>query len=257
MTKLNPFQIDGVEERLSWEKPERRDQAGSLIIFGGASLKLKEVDLIFKSAKKCGVGEVSALVPESLAKVFKREDPYLIPLPFDSHFGLSDQGLKSFQEELVLADSLIVADIGKSSATQLKIAAQVGKTFKPTLIARSSFSVLKNFHSELLPNSYITALVNLQDLQKLIAVAKLKTSSPLLSSSSSKQKIDSLFEISNQVQIRLILIDDGRLYAVDNSRYVNLKQEKTNEEIIASLAGWQIWAPKLQFLEQVYAALKL
>jgi hypothetical protein len=254
MTKLNPFKTDGVDEKLSWEKPERKDQAGSLIIFGGASLKLKEVDSIFKSAKKYGVGQVSALVPESLSKVFKREDPYLIPLLYDSHFGLSDQGLRTFQDEFSLSDSLVLADLGRSSSTQLKIASQVAKSFKPVIITNSGFSLLNNFHTELLSNGSITVLLNLQNLQKLISVAKLNTSSPLLSSSSFKQIIDSLFEISNQIKAKIVLLEDGRIFSVNNSQYLNLKQEKTSEEFIAALSSWQIWSPKLKFLEQVFAA---
>ena len=51
MANLKPLITDSLHDKLLWEKPERKDQSGSITILGGFNFKLKEVDTIFKAAK--------------------------------------------------------------------------------------------------------------------------------------------------------------------------------------------------------------
>lgn len=255
MANLAPLKTENLLAKFAWEKPERKDQAGSLIIFGGVSLKLKEVDTAFKSARAYGVGHIYALVPESLAKVFKRDDPYLVPVIFDGYYGLTESGQKTFTEEFSLADSLILADIGKSSATEHKLALQISKSFKPVIITDSAINLLLNYHSELLSNSKITIILNLQNLQKLIKATNIATHSALLSTQNLVSKLDVLGQFSSQVSSKLVLIEEGRVLAVDGQKYINLELSKEPLELSANLAAWQIWSPKSIFLEKLFAAI--
>lgn len=254
MSGLKPLDTTKLESKLAWEKPERKDQAGSLIIFGGVSLKLKEVDTIFKSAKSCGVGSAYALVPESLARVFKRDDQYLIPVNFDNYYGLSDTGQKTFLEEFGLADGLVLADIGNSSATERKLALAVVKTFKPVVIADSSVNLIFSYPTELLSNQSITLVVSLQNLQKIIKVSGLKLAKPLLSTSSFNQKLETLHELSSQIESKVVLVDDKKVLSVDYVSYISSNLKASSSEFCAHLICWQIWSPKSNILEQVFAA---
>jgi len=254
MPKLKPFDSSGVAERLAWERPERKDQAGSLIIFGGVSLKLKEVDTIFKSAKTCGIGSAHALVPESLAKVFKREDQYLTPINFDSYYGLTDTGLKTFSEEFALGDSLTLADIGKSSATQHKLALEISKTLKPVIVMDSSVNLILNYHSEILNNPNITIIINFQNLQKIIKVSGIKLEKPLLSDSSFNFQLNILYKLSTHIRSKIILVSEGKVTAVQGHQYLSLSFEKDSLDLVGRLSCWQIWASNSSFLEQLFAA---
>lgn len=254
MADLKPLETNNLQAKFAWERPERKDQAGSLIIFGGVSLKLKEVDTVFKASRDNGVGSVYALVPESLARVFKRDDPYLVPVNFDGYFGLTDQGIKTLQNEFSLADGLILADIGKSSSTEHKLAVQIARSFKPVIVTDSAISLLLNYHAELLTNPHITLILNLQNLQKLIKTSALKLDSAILSTSTLKSKLDLLAQFQTQIEAKIILTDEGRIIAVDSKKFISLVQDRTSLELASRLACWQIWSPKSYILEQAFIA---
>ncbi len=254
MANLKPLETKNLPAKFAWERPERKDQAGSLVIFGGVSLKLKEVDTAFKAARSFGLGSVYALVPESLAKVFKREDPYLIPVNFDGYYGLTDSGLKTFLEEFSLADSLILADIGKSSATEHKLALQISKSFKPVAITDSAIGLAISYHAELLENPNLSLILNLQNLQKLIKASGIKLSSAILSTQTLGAKLELLSQFQSQIKSRVILVDEGRVVSLSGNEYLNLEQSKEPLEIAAQLMAWQVWDPKSNFLEKLFAA---
>ena len=54
---------------VSWSRPERRDQAGKLLIIGGSAGNFRAVALAYETALKTGIGEVKVLVPDSLKKM--------------------------------------------------------------------------------------------------------------------------------------------------------------------------------------------
>lgn len=254
MADLKPLETKNLLAKFAWEKPERKDQAGSLIVIGGVSLKLKEVDTVFKSARACGIGYIYALVPESLAKVFKREDPYLVPVNYDGYYGLTESGQKTFSEEFALADSLILADIGKSSATEHKLALQISKSFKPVIITDSAINLLLSYHAELLTNPRITIILNFQNLQKLIKASGLQLQSALLSTQNLRSKLELLDQFSSQITANIILIDEGRALSTSGNYYLNLELTKEPLQLAAHFAAWQIWSPKSTILEQLFAA---
>lgn len=254
MSALKPFDTSDLESKLIWEKPERKDQAGSLLVFGGVSLKLKEVDTAFKKAKKCGIGSAQALVPESLARVFKRDEQYLTPINFDNYYGLSENGQKTLQDEFALSYGLILADIGNSSATERRLVLTIAKTFKPVVLTDLSINLVLNYPHELLNNKNITLVINLQNLQKIIQVCNLKLDKPLLSSSSFNQKIEVLAKLNYLLDSKIVLLEEKRVLAVDNDFYFSREYKNTAIELSACLICWQIWASQLNILEQVFAA---
>ena len=252
MADLEPLQTENLSEKFSWEKPERKDQAGSLVIFGGSSFKLKEVDSLFKAAKKYGVGVVSALVPESLAKVFKRDDPYLIPIALDSYFGLTDVGFKALQEESLLADGLILADIGNNSSTILKLARLASSSLKPVVLTDSTLSLILSHPNEILQNKLAVLVISFQNLQKLIKASNIELGEALTSQVGINKKIDTISKLSSSVQAKVVLIDEGRIISVDQDYYINLELESSTLELTAHLAAWDIWSPTTPFLERLF-----
>ncbi len=257
MSGLKPLNTNDLEKKLVWEKPERKDQAGALMIFGGVSLKLKNVDAVFRSAKECGVGTIQTLVPESLARVFKREDQHLTAVNFDNYYGLSDTGFKTLTEEFALADSLVLADIGSSSATEHKLALAVSKTFKPVIIFEASFNLVLNYPAEILDNPQITIVASLQDIQKLIKAIGLKLEGPLLSSSPLKSKIEAISQLSRSIRSKIIMLDESRAYSAEGDLQLSIDCGNIRgSDLAARLACWQIWAPNLGTMEHLYASVK-
>lgn len=257
MANLEPLQTENLTDKFAWEKPERKDQAGSLVIFGGLSFKLKEVDSIFKSAKAYGVGSVFALVPESLAKVFKRDDPYLIPMALDSYFGLTDAGVNKLKEEYALADALIVSDIGNNSSTILKLAKLISNSIKPVILTDSAIALVLSFTSEILQNPRTVLILNFQNLQKLIKTSGIELTEPLTSNLSISKKIEITNQFSNRIKANLVLIDEKRVIASSDNIYLNQDLKIPTLNLAARLAAWSIWSPSTSFLEQVAISISI
>ena len=255
MPDLTPLQTEGLAEKLLWEKPERRDQAGSILIFGGASLKLKTVDLIYKTVQKLGA-RPTVLVPESLAVSFKLKAPVLQPIRFDNYFGLTEQGQKTLATELALADALVLADSGKNSSTTKHLAALTSFSFKPIVITEGSLNLILEYHYELLQNPNITIILNSAALQKFQRIIPQKLEFPISLSSGAAARLNSLLELQSIYQSRVILFEDNLILAIDSasSQYLLQKTKLNLEQFSASLVCWQVWAPKAKPLQQVFMA---
>jgi len=266
---MQKFDGTGVVEKLSWEKPERKDQAGSVVVFGGVSLKLKEVNSIYTATKNAGANSTVVLVPESLARGFKVADSFLISVDFNSHFGLADTGLKRVSEEFGLADALILADLGRNSETQFKLLNLITYSLKPVIVTSFAVELFFSELKQLIENSNITLILNFSQLQKLYrsldldftrspSNAGVLIEAPPLSTHSSKLKLKSLTNIQSHLKARIILVDEGMVMAVCGSQsevqHLNLKLKNTIEELAAQLALWQIWSPRSLPLEQLFMA---
>ncbi len=254
MANLKPLDTSKLEAKFAWERPERKDQAGKLAVFGGISLKLKEVDTVFKQATKYGVGSTVALVPESLAKVFKRQDQYLVPVILDHYFGLTDVGLETVQEELFLTNALILADIGNNSATGLRLAKVISSSIKTVILTDSSAILAISYPNEVLANPNIILITNLQNLQKIIQASSLKLSTSLSSNQSFQERLKCLDDLNSQATAKVILFEDKRVVAVDGNNFLNMQTTISQLELSANIAAWRMWAPQLPFLEQLFAA---
>lgn len=253
MAQIKPLQTEGLLEEYQWEKPERKDQAGSLVIFGGASLKLKEVDSIYKSAVKKGVGQIQTLVPESLAKSFKRDFNPLVPIKFDGYFGLTEEGAKTLQEEVAMSDATIIADVGKSSATHLTLAKILPKSFKPIIITSSAVSFILNFTEDLLGGPSNLLVLDLQNFQRLIKVSKISVDYKLSSNSPLARIIESLHKFQSQVESKVIVITNNIAIASSGNTFFSTRV--TNQEsLIAGLATWSIWSPEANLTDLLYLA---
>ncbi len=253
MPTLTPLETDGLADKLSWHKPERKDQAGRVVIFGGASLKLKSVDLIYKKVINLG-STPSVLIPETLSRGFKLNPSILQPIKFDNYFGLTEQGQKTLSEEFAMADALVLADSGKNSSTANRLAQTVAHSFKPVIITEGSLNLIFSYLEELLHNSYLIIFLSPASLQKIQKALKQKVERLVSLNSGAAAKLKSLLELQNYFQARLVLLEDKLVLAVDeeSSTYIMQKTKLSEEQLAASLACWQIWAPKVDFLSQLY-----
>jgi hypothetical protein len=263
---MHKFDSAGVAEKLSWEKPERKDQAGSLVVFGGVGLKLKEINSIFSSAKTAGASSVVILVPESLARGFKLAESILNPVSFNSHFGLTDSGLRKVRDEFGLVDALILADLGRNSETQFKLLNLISHSYKPVIVTSFAAELFSSELDQLSANPNITLILNFPQFQKLYKTLTLKTVNekniypalPPLSTQSLKLKIKVLATFQTRVAANIILVEEGHVIATSSNkidgRYLRLNFGKDIERLISRLALWQVWAPGAPLLEQLFMA---
>lgn len=261
MLNLIPLQTEGLAEKLLWEKPERRDQAGQILIFGGASLKLKTVDQIYKQVTKLG-SSATVLVPESLASSFKLKAPILQPVKFDNYFGLTEQGQRTLLTELASANCLILADSGNNSSTAKHLALAIAHSIKPIILTEGSLSLSLSYTLEILQNPNLTILTSPSSLRKIqkaaFKAASKKLQFPVLPSSRASAKLNALLELQELFPAKIILFDAQFILAADSKTSTYLIQELkfSQEHFAAQLACWQLWVPKANFLHQIFISLQ-
>jgi hypothetical protein len=253
MQRLSDQQIKTILQQADFLKPERRDQAGQILILGGLSFKLSTVNSFFKKIVALG-SSATICVPKSLAKVFKRGLPELLELDFDSYFGITDQGTKTLQDHIYHAGSLILADTGSNSKTALSLAKIISDSTRQIIISPQSLNLLLAFAIPALNNPRVTIFTDLGGLQKIIKL----TPHPLelLSSSNLNQRIEVLKGLREHYPAQIILITEGQVLAIEEELYLAQNLESNPEGLIASFTCWQIWNPTTgNFLNNLASAI--
>lgn len=58
---------------IEWSKPERKDQAGRILIIGGSQGNFRAVALAYETALRSGAGAVKVLVPDVLKRLYPHQ----------------------------------------------------------------------------------------------------------------------------------------------------------------------------------------
>lgn len=132
-------------ENLQWNKPERRDQAGRLLIIGGYLHNLEAPAKAYEFATKQGIGEITLALPSKTKLLLGNTLPGALFLPSTNSGELAREGLTELIEYTSLSDTLLLpGDIGRNSQTTLLLADLLTHTETPAIITRDAFDCLKN-----------------------------------------------------------------------------------------------------------------
>lgn len=125
----------------TWQ-PEQRRFAGKLLIIGGNKGAFFSVAKAMETANKMGVGEVRALLPDSLrGQLPKVPEIYFAKAEASGAFGKS--AMVDMMTQLEWAESvLIVGDLGKNAETSVLFANFMKLCDKPVLMSRDAIDVL-------------------------------------------------------------------------------------------------------------------
>ena len=127
---------------IEWERPERRDQAGSLLIIGGSTHAFIAVHDAFQAATEAGIGQARALVPEQLRKLTK----HFPSIAYAESTSTGFFGGKSFETMLYAAAAcdgvMLAGDVGRNSETAITFAQFVRTYNGPLAITKDAFDCL-------------------------------------------------------------------------------------------------------------------
>src|ERR1044071_6867008 len=68
-------------EELEWNKPERRDQAGRILIIGGNVHHLNAPAKAYEVTRRCGIGEVIVALPSKTKRLVGKMIPEAVFTP--------------------------------------------------------------------------------------------------------------------------------------------------------------------------------
>ena len=149
--------------------PEQRRFAGKLLIIGGNKGMFFAVASALEAAKKFGVGEVRALMPDAL----KNQVPSTPELYFAEAEASGAFGRLALQEMLRQAEwadaALLIGDSGKNAETSLVFAEFMDKCQKPVYITRDAVETVTPSAADWAMRDYETGLLlTMPQLQKML-----------------------------------------------------------------------------------------
>lgn len=153
---------------VEWNKPERRDHAGKLLIVGGNKLGFVAVAEGYETAKAAGAGEVRALLPDCLKNTVPKS---LLDVTFaacNQSGGLSHDALPDLIAAGVWADGvLLIGDAGRNSETAITYEHFVQKYEGQLTITRDAVDLVKNNPKLLVERPDTVIVASFAQMQKI------------------------------------------------------------------------------------------
>lgn len=111
-----------------WDRPERRDQAGKLLIIGGNLHSFSAPAQAFDAATAAGIGVARVIIPDALKKTLRTILPEAIYAPSTPSGSFAKASLGDWLEEGQWADGvLLTGDFGHNSETAQALEAFLDK----------------------------------------------------------------------------------------------------------------------------------
>lgn len=153
---------------IEWNKPERRDQAGKLLIVGGNKLGFAAVAESYQLALDAGVGQCKVVLPDCLKKTIAAHIPDALFAPCTPSGSLSKDALPALVAAAGWADSvLLIGDAGRNSETAVVYEQFIQKCIAPLTLTRDAVDLVKNDAHLLVERPDTLLVISFAQAQKL------------------------------------------------------------------------------------------
>lgn len=153
---------------IEWNKPERRDQAGRLLIVGGNKLGFVSVAEAHQTAKDNGAGYVRVLLPDCLKSVVPKTIDDVIFAACNTSGSLSADATTDLAASAAWADGiLLIGDAGRSSETAILYEQFIQDYHGPLTITRDAIDLVKNASQLLVERPDTLVVASFAQVQKL------------------------------------------------------------------------------------------
>ena len=222
----------------TWQ-PEQRRFAGKLLIIGGNKGVFFSVAKAMETANKMGVGEVRALLPDSLrGQLPKVPEIYFAKAEASGAFGKA--AMTEMMEQLEWAESvLIVGDIGKNAETSVVFANFMKLCDKPVVMSRDAVDVLTpdsmNWGMREQSTMIFLTMSQLQKLLRTLYYPKVITLSMPMN-----QLIETLHKFTLSYSLALVTFHEGQVIIARDGQVIS---EEIGDTEYTQLS---LWDGKLQ-----------
>lgn len=153
---------------MEWNKPERRDQAGKLLIVGGNKLGFAAVAESYQAALSAGVGQVKVLVPDCLKKSIPPTMTDVLFAACTPSGGLSKDALPDLTASSAWAEGvLLIGDAGRNAETALAYEEFIRGYGGPMTATRDAIDLVKNNPTLLAERPDTLLVASFAQVQKL------------------------------------------------------------------------------------------
>ncbi len=154
---------------LEWNKPERRNQAGRLLIIGGNAHALNAPAKSYEIVKKEGIGEVKIALPDSTKKLVGVSLPDAVFLPSTHSGEFAQEAEIHLLSYAQWADSLLlIGDTGRNSQTAILFDQLLKNYSGQVLLTRDALDLLLGNPKNFVDRPHTTLIITFAELQKLV-----------------------------------------------------------------------------------------
>ncbi len=216
--------------------PEQKRMAGKLLVIGGNRMAFFAVASALETAKRMGVGEVRALLPEDLkGQVPSTSEVYFAPSGNSGAF-CSD----SLETMLRLADwaeaVILIGDSGRNAETSLVFAEFLEKVDKPVLITRDAVDACcASVGDWLLRETETNLFVTLPQLQKLLRT--LYYPKVITLSMPTNQLVETLHKFTLSYAASVVTFHNGLIVMAEKGEVVTQALDETSYSPISLWGG--------------------
>jgi NAD(P)H-hydrate repair Nnr-like enzyme with NAD(P)H-hydrate dehydratase domain len=130
---------------IEWSKPERRDQAGKLLIVGGNKLGFSAVAEAYQTALSAGVGQVKVLLPDCLKGTVPSTLLDVVFAACTPSGSLSKDAISELKVAGQWSDAvLLIGDAGRNAETALVYEEFIRQYTDQLTITRDAVDLIKN-----------------------------------------------------------------------------------------------------------------
>lgn len=240
-------------EELEWNKPERRDQAGRLLILGGTIHSLTAPAKVYEIAKQQGIGEAKVVLPDATKKLLHPSALQdFVFLPSTSSGEFSKDGLDELISYSNWADTILLpGDSGRNSQTTLLFSELIKSYKERVVVARDALDILLHDYNVLLNREHTTIIASFADLQKLSKLAGEEVA--ITYSIDLNQLVEFLHNFTQEYAADIVTLHQNQLIVASNGNISTTKIKSENADFIwrtefsAIASCYQTWSPYKPF----------
>lgn len=153
---------------IEWSKPERRDQAGRLLVVGGNKLGFVAAAEAYATALEQGVGTVKVLLPDCLNKSVPRTLLDVVFAACTTSGGLSKDALPELLASSEWSSGvLLIGDAGRNAETALAYEEFISRYEGQLTVTRDAIDLVKNNPALLVERPNTLLVASFAQIQKL------------------------------------------------------------------------------------------
>jgi ADP-dependent NAD(P)H-hydrate dehydratase / NAD(P)H-hydrate epimerase len=153
---------------IEWNKPERRDQAGNVLVVGGNKLGFSAVAEAYQTALTTGAGSVRVMLPDCLKKSVPATLLDVVYAACTPSGGLSKEAVPELRATAAWAtEVLLIGDAGRNSETALAYEEFIQAYNGHLTVSRDAIDLVKNNPGLLAERPNTLLVASFAQVQKL------------------------------------------------------------------------------------------
>lgn len=219
---------------LLWSRPERRTQAGKLLIIGGNLHGLVAPAQAYMASNQAGIGTARVLLPASLQKTVGKTFDVAQFVPTTPSGSFSQAALADLLTESAWADGVLLAgDFGRNAETAGLLETFVDKYSGPLTLTGDSVDYFLHAPARLLERPQTTLAIQIPQLQKI--ASSFAFAQAFLSTLDLLQLVDRLHTFSTMHAV--YILTHHQAYAVVSAKE-KVSTTKLSTQSNSSLLRW-------------------